>query len=68
MGEKGRVNTAVGILAFTGGLVVYSAFEERFKVPGELWGIATAAAAYYFTTAKRRKPDEDEDEEEHGDA
>jgi len=57
MGEKGRVNTALGILGFTGSLIVYSAINQKFKVPSEVWGIATAAAAYFFTTAQRDRRD-----------
>jgi uncharacterized membrane protein len=57
MGEK-------GILGFTGGLVIYSAVNEKFKVPAEVWGVATAAAAYYFSTAKRIVKGKDDEEEE----
>jgi len=53
MGEKGRVNTALTIMGVTGALVVYSAFNEKFKVPPEAWTVATIASAYYFTTARR---------------
>jgi hypothetical protein len=57
VGEKSRVNTALAILGVTGALVVYSAFDQSFKVPEGVWGAATAAAAYYFTTAKREDDD-----------
>lgn len=59
MGEKKRVNAALSILGFTGGLVVYSAVNSHFKVPQEVWAVATVAAAYYFSTAtKKRNGDE----------
>jgi hypothetical protein len=59
MGEKGRVNTAIAILSFSGGLIVYSAVNQRFQVPAEMWGVAVTAAAYLFTTARRGGDDDD---------
>ncbi len=61
MGEKGRVNTAIGILGFTGGLVVYSAVDPSFRVPPELWAIATGASMYFFSTARRKEKDKYDD-------
>lgn len=61
VGEKGRINTAVGILAFTGGLVIYSTINSNFTVPEQIWGVAIGAATYFFSTAKRDEKRKDKD-------
>jgi hypothetical protein len=60
--EKGKVRAALGILGFTGSLVVYSAINAKFKVPQEAWAVATVAAAYYFSTASKKRRNGDEDD------
>jgi hypothetical protein len=47
------VRTAVGILVFVGGLVIYSAANPGFHIPEAAWGVAVAAATYFFSTSKR---------------
>jgi hypothetical protein len=52
MGEKGRIRAALAILTVTGSLVIYSAVDPSFKVPAELWGLATGASLYLFSTGR----------------
>lgn len=58
MGEKARLRTALSIIAFAGGAVVYSAVDKKFAVPSEIWGLATLAAGYLLSTAKKEKEGE----------
>lgn len=64
MGEKARVNTALAILGLTGTAVLFSAVEQSFKVPPELWGLATAASVYLFSTARREIREQSKDEDD----
>ena len=65
--ERRAVNAAFGILGTVGGLVIYSAVNEKFKIPAEMWGLATLAAAYLFGTSRRSSREDDEPEEENQD-
>lgn len=64
--EKTATNAAFGIIFTVGGLVIYSAVNEKFKVPAEMWGLATAAAAFLFTVRRPRNNQDDSEEESEG--
>jgi hypothetical protein len=59
--ERRAVNAAFGILGTVGGLVIYSAVNEKFKIPAEMWGLATLAAAYLFGTSRKSSREDDEE-------
>jgi hypothetical protein len=61
VGEKGRVRTALAILAVAGALMVWNAFVASVSFPDPMWGLATLAAGYLFASGAHphRKDDDD---------